>query len=53
MLKITLGIDGMQCSMCEAHINDTIRRSPVKKVTSSHSKIRLSFSQRRISANRS
>ncbi len=39
MLKITLGIDGMQCSMCEAHINDTIRRSfPVKKVTSSHSK---------------
>ena len=39
MLKITLGIDGMRCGMCEAHINDTVRRSfPVKKVTSSHSK---------------
>ena len=37
MVKITLGIDGMSCSMCEAHINDAIRRVfKVKKVTSSH-----------------
>ncbi len=39
MYKITLQIDGMACGMCEAHVNDAIRRAfPVKKVTSSHSK---------------
>lgn len=39
MIKTTLKIDGMMCSMCESHINDVIRRSfDVKKVTSSHSK---------------
>ena len=39
MKKITLKIDGMACSMCEAHINDCIRQNfPVKKVTSSHAK---------------
>ena len=39
MIKILLKIDGMSCGMCEAHINDTIRRSfKVKKVTSSHRK---------------
>ena len=39
MLKITLGIDGMQCSMCESHVNDAIRRAfHVKKVESSHGK---------------
>ena len=27
MIKTTLGIDGMMCSMCEAHVNDAIRRS--------------------------
>ena len=37
MTKTTLKIDGMMCSMCEAHINDAIRaKFPVKKVTSSH-----------------
>ncbi|MBR3318100.1 MAG: heavy-metal-associated domain-containing protein [Atopobiaceae bacterium] len=25
MIKTTLGIDGMMCSMCEAHVNDAIR----------------------------
>ena len=41
MVKITLEIDGMACSMCEAHINDAVRKAfPVKKVTSSHSKRR-------------
>ncbi len=39
MIKITLQVDGMQCGMCESHVNDAIRRAfPVKKVTSSHSK---------------
>ena len=39
MLKITLKIDGMMCSMCESHVSDAVRRAfPVKKVTSSHSK---------------
>lgn len=37
MLKITMQVSGMACSMCEAHINDAIRKAfPVKKVTSSH-----------------
>ena len=39
MQKITLQVDGMQCGMCEAHVNDAIRVAfAVKKVTSSHSK---------------
>ena len=39
MLKITVGVDGMMCGMCENHINDAIRKAfSVKKVTSSHSK---------------
>ena len=39
MTKTTLSIDGMMCSMCEAHINDAIRKAfPVKKVTSSGAK---------------
>ena len=39
MLKITMGIEGMMCGMCESHINDAIRREfKVKKVTSSHAK---------------
>lgn len=37
MIRTTLKIDGMMCSMCESHINDAIRRAlPVKKVSSSH-----------------
>ena len=39
MIQITIKIDGMQCGMCESHINDSIRRAlSVKKVTSSHTK---------------
>lgn len=39
MYKITLDVDGMACGMCEAHVNDAVRKAfPVKKVTSSHSK---------------
>lgn len=39
MLKITVGIEGMACGMCEAHINDAVRQSfSIKKVTSSRAK---------------
>ena len=34
MVKITLEVEGMACGMCEAHVNDAIRKAfPVKKVT--------------------
>ena len=39
MRKYTLEVQGMQCGMCESHVNDSIRRAlSVKKVTSSHKK---------------
>lgn len=39
MIKITLDVEGMACGMCEAHVNEAVRRAfAVKKVTSSHSK---------------
>ncbi|MCR4781278.1 MAG: ATPase P [Lachnospiraceae bacterium] len=40
MFKTTLKIDGMMCGMCEAHINDVIRKTfpNAKKVSSSHKK---------------
>jgi copper chaperone CopZ len=27
MIQTTIGVDGMMCEMCEAHINDVIRRT--------------------------
>ena len=39
MIQTTLNIEGMMCGMCEAHMNDAIRKNfNVKKVTSSHAK---------------
>ena len=39
MVKITVGIEGMACGMCETHINEAVRKAfQVKKVTSSHTK---------------
>lgn len=39
MIRITVKVDGMMCGMCEAHVNDAIRKSlPIKKVTSNHKK---------------
>ena len=39
MIRTVLEIDGMMCGMCEAHVNDAVRREfKVKKVTSSHKK---------------
>ncbi len=45
MIKTTLKIDGMMCSMCEAHINDVIRKTVpgAKKVSSSHARGEASF----------
>ena len=37
MFKITVDVDGMQCGMCENHVNEAVRGAfPVKKVSSSH-----------------
>ena len=39
MIQTTVKVSGMACSMCEAHVNDTIRGAfSVEKVSSSHSK---------------
>ena len=39
MVKITAQVEGMRCGMCEAHVNDVVRRAfPVQKVTSSHAR---------------
>ena len=39
MYRITVNVDGMACGMCEAHVNDAVRKAfDVKKVSSSHSK---------------
>lgn len=39
MIKTVVKVEGMACSMCEAHVNDAVRGAfPVDKVTSSHSK---------------
>lgn len=39
MVKITMEIEGMACAMCEAHVNDAVRKAfSVKKIKSSHTK---------------
>ena len=39
MFKTTLEVEGMACQMCEAHVNEAIRKAfAVKKVTSSFKK---------------
>lgn len=39
MITTTLRVEGMACSMCEAHVNDAIRRNfDVKSVKSSRRK---------------
>ncbi|MBR1855871.1 MAG: cation transporter [Oribacterium sp.] len=45
MVKTTLKIEGMACEMCEAHINDVIRKTvkDAKKISSSHKKGSCSF----------
>ena len=45
MNKVTIKIDGMMCGMCEAHINDTVRKvyPEAKKVASSRKKGETTF----------
>ena len=45
MVRTIIKIDGMMCGMCEAHINDVIRKTvpDVQKLKSSHSKGETSF----------
>lgn len=45
MEKVILKIDGMMCSMCEAHICETIRKAvpAAKKVAASKGKKEASF----------
>ena len=44
MYKYELEINGMMCSMCEAHINDVVRRNfDVKKLKSNHKKNLTTF----------
>ena len=39
MIKITLGVEGMKCVRCEAHMDDTVRMMfAPEKVSSSHEK---------------
>ena len=39
MIRITVKVDGMMCGMCEAHVNDAVRKHlTIKKVTSNHKK---------------
>ncbi len=39
MTETIVHIDGMMCDMCQAHVNDVIRRNfAVKSVTASHSR---------------
>lgn len=45
MFRTTVKVDGMACSMCEAHVNEAIRKAlpDAKKVTSSHTKKTATF----------
>jgi copper chaperone CopZ len=37
MVKITLGVEGIKCVKCEAHMDETVRKMfSVEKVSSSH-----------------
>ena len=41
MIQTTIGVDGMMCEMCEAHINDVVRRTfSVKSAKSDRKKKR-------------
>ncbi len=46
MYDFKLKVEGMHCGMCEAHVNDAVRKAApdAKKVTSSASKGETTFS---------
>ncbi len=45
MVLTTIGVEGMACGMCEAHIADTVRKvyPKAKKVKASHKKNNVTF----------
>lgn len=45
MVKTTVKIDGMACSMCEAHVQEAIRKAfpEARKVSASHMRKEASF----------
>lgn len=39
LMQTRAEVEGMMCGMCEAHVNDAVRKAiPVKKISSSHTK---------------
>ena len=39
LIQTKVEVEGMMCGMCEAHVNDAVRKAiPVRKVSSSHTK---------------
>ena len=39
LIQTKVEVEGMMCGMCEAHVNDAVRKAiPVRKVNSSHTK---------------
>ena len=40
MIRTIIGVDGMMCSMCEAHISEAVRKAvpEAKKITSNRGK---------------
>ena len=45
MIKTTVKVEGMACTMCEAHVSEAIRKAVpgAKKVSASHSKAEAVF----------
>ncbi len=45
MVKIVMNVEGMHCGMCEAHVNEAVRKAApdAQKVTSSASKGKTEF----------
>lgn len=44
MVKITLGVEGMKCVKCEAHMEEALRNAfAAEKVTASHEKKEVVF----------
>ena len=45
MVKVVAKVEGMACGMCEAHVNDAVRKTipEAKKVASSRSKGETTF----------
>ena len=52
-MNTIVGIEGMACGMCEAHVNEAVRNAfQVKKVKSSHAKKQTVIIAEKTSRNR-